>query len=171
MVSVLKSERLALREFELGDAEFVLDLLSEPAFVRYIGDKGVKTLADARAYIEKGPMDAYGLLGFGLYLVSLSDGTPIGMCGLLKREELADVDVGFAFLSQYWSQGYAAEAAAAVLDYGRRELNLQRIVGIAAPDNQASICVLEKIGLKFERMIRLSADGPELALFGPAAPQ
>ena len=108
-MSLLESERLVLRELDLDDAEFILELLNEPAFVRFIGDKGVRTLADAREYLQKGPMDSYRRLGFGLYLASLrADGTPIGMCGLVKREGLADVDVGFALRSRYWSQGYAA---------------------------------------------------------------
>ena len=168
-MSVLESERLVLREFHLDDAEFVLRLLNEAAFLRFIGDKGVRTLTDARDYLLKGPMESYRRFGFGLYLTSLrEDGAPIGMCGLVKREGLADVDVGFALRSRYWSRGYAVEAAAAVLDYGKRTLNLGRIVAIANPDNHASIAVLERIGLKFERMIRLSSDAPELKLFGPA---
>jgi RimJ/RimL family protein N-acetyltransferase len=171
-VKVLESERLVLREFDLDDAEFVLELLNESAFVRFIGDKGVRTLADAREYLQKGPLDSYRRFGFGLYLASLrADGMPIGMCGLVKREGLADVDVGFALLSRYGSRGYAAEAAAAVLEYGSRTLRLGRIVAIAKPDNEASAAVLEKIGLKFERMIRLSDDGAELKLFGPGARQ
>jgi RimJ/RimL family protein N-acetyltransferase len=169
-VIVLRSERLVLREFDLDDAEFILDLLNEPAFLRFIGDKGVRTLADARGYLQQGPIDSYRRHGFGLYLASLSqDGTPIGMCGLVKREGLADVDVGFAFCSRYWSRGYAVEAARAVLAYGREFLSLKRIVAIAAPDNRASIAVLEKVGLGFERLIRLAPGGPELKLFGPAA--
>jgi RimJ/RimL family protein N-acetyltransferase len=169
-MKVLESERLVLREFDLADAEFILELLNESAFVRFIGDKGVRTRADAREYLQKGPLDSYRRFGFGLYLASLrADGMPIGMCGLVKREELADVDVGFAMLARYGSRGYAAEAAAAVLEYGRRTLNLGRIVAIAKPDNEASVAVLEKIGLEFERMIRLSGDGPELKLFAPGA--
>ena len=168
-MTVIESERLVLREFHLDDAEFILELLNEAAFLRFIGDKGVRTLADARDYLLKGPIESYRRFGFGLYRVSLrEDGTPIGMCGLVKREGLADVDVGFALQSRYWSRGYAVEAAAAVLDHGKRILNLGRIVAIANPDNQASIAVLEKIGLSFERMVRLSADAGELKLFGPA---
>jgi RimJ/RimL family protein N-acetyltransferase len=168
-MSVLESERLVLREFHLDDAEFILQLLNETAFLRFIGDKGVRTLADARDYLLKGPMESYRHFGFGLYLTSLrEDGAPIGMCGLVKREGLADVDVGFALRSRYWSRGYAVEAAVAVLDYGKVTLNLGRIVAIAHPDNHASIAVLERIGLKFERMIRLSGDAPELKLYGPA---
>jgi [ribosomal protein S5]-alanine N-acetyltransferase len=169
-LTVLESERLVLREFHLDDAEFILQLVNESAFLRFIGDKGVRTLADARDYLLKGPIDSYRRFGFGLYLASLrADGTPIGMCGLVKREGLADVDVGFALRSLYRSRGYAVEAAAAVLDYGKRTLNLGRIVAIANPDNHASIAVLEKIGLSFERMVRLSADAVELKLFGPAS--
>ena len=167
-MTVIESERLVLREFHLDDAEFILELLNEAAFLRFIGDKGVRTLADARDYLLKGPIESYRRFGFGLYRVSLrEDGTPIGMCGLVKREGLADVDVGFALQSRYWSRGYAVEAAAEVLDYGKRILNLGRIVAIANPDNQASIAVLEKIGLRCERMVRLSADAVELKLFGP----
>jgi RimJ/RimL family protein N-acetyltransferase len=168
-VTVLESERLVLREFHLDDAEFILQLLNEPAFLRFIGDKGVRTLADARDYLLKGPIESYRRFGFGLYLASLREqDTPIGMCGLVKREGLADVDVGFALRSRYWSRGYAVEAAAAVLEYGKRTLHLGRIVAIANPDNHASIAVLEKIGLRFECMVRLSADAVEVKLFGPA---
>jgi RimJ/RimL family protein N-acetyltransferase len=168
-VTVLETPRLVLREFDLDDAEFVVQLLNEPSFLRFIGDKGVRTLADARDYLLKGPIESYRRFGVGLYLVSLrEDGTPIGMCGLVKREGLADVDVGFALRSRYWSRGYAVEAAAAVLDYAKRTLNLGRIVAIVNPGNHASISVLERIGLKFERMIRLSGDAAEVKLFGPA---
>jgi RimJ/RimL family protein N-acetyltransferase len=166
---VIRTARLQLRELQLRDGEFILQLLNEAAFLRFIGDKGVRTLSDARDYIRKGPMDSYRRFGFGLYLASLRDGgTPIGICGLVKRDNLADVDVGFAFLSQYWSQGYATESAAAVLDHGWERLQLPRIVAITAPDNHGSIAVLERIGLRFERMIRLTENSEELKLFGPA---
>ena len=165
---VIRSERLQLRELELQDDEFILNLLNEAPFVRFIGDKGVRNLPDAREYILKGPMDSYQRFGFGLYLATLIDsGLPIGICGLVKRDTLPDVDVGFAFLSRFWSRGYAAESAAAVLAYGTRQLRLPRIVAITAPDNRASIAVLEKIGLKFERMVKLTDDGEELKMFGP----
>jgi [ribosomal protein S5]-alanine N-acetyltransferase len=166
---VLRSGRLELLEFCLGDDHFVLRLLNDASFLRFIGDKGVRTLEDARAYITQGPMESYRRHGYGLYLVRLrADGSPIGMCGLVKREGLEDPDIGFAFLPQFHSKGYATEAAAAVLDHGRRRLGLARIVAIAAPDNQASIAVLERAGLKFERMVQLPADTRDLKLFGPA---
>jgi RimJ/RimL family protein N-acetyltransferase len=168
--NIIQSARLNLRELELDDAQFILELLNEAGFLRFIGDKGVRTLADARDYILKGPMDSYRSFGFGLYLTSLRDGAaPIGICGLVKRDALADVDLGFAFLARYWSKGYAAEAAAAVLSYGRNTLGLGRIVAITAHDNHGSIAVLEKIGLRLEGRIKLAEDGAELKLFGPPA--
>ena len=166
---VLSTQRLMLRRLGRDDAPFILQLLNEPGFLRYIGDKGVRTLADARDYIEKGPVDSYRLHGFGLYLTCLHDGTPLGMCGLVKRDTLPDADVGFAFLERHWSNGYAAESVSAVLQHGKTSLRLARIVAIAAPDNAGSVAVLGKIGLRFERRVRLVADGPEVSLFGPAA--
>jgi [ribosomal protein S5]-alanine N-acetyltransferase len=166
---VLRSKRLELLEFGLGDDRFVLRLLNDASFLRFIGDKGVRTLEDARAYITQGPMESYRRHGYGLYLARLrADGASIGMCGLVKREGLEDPDIGFAFLPEFHSQGYATEAAQAVLDHGRRRLGLARIVAIAAPDNHASIAVLERAGLKFEGMVRLPADTRDLKLFGPA---
>ena len=168
--NIIQSARLNLRELELHDAQFMLELLNEAGFLRFIGDKGVRTLEDARDYILKGPIDSYRNLGFGLYLTSLRESAaPIGICGLVKREALPDVDVGFALLAQYWSKGYAAEAAAAVLAYGRNTLRLGRIVAITAPDNHGSIAVLEKVGLRLEGRIKLAQAGAELMLFGPPA--
>jgi RimJ/RimL family protein N-acetyltransferase len=164
--NVLQTPRVDLRELDLDDAEYILELLNEPGFIRFIGDKGVRTLADAREYLLQGPMDSYGRNGFGLYAACLRDGTPIGMCGLVKRDGLDDPDVGFAFLSRYWSKGYAVESAGAVLSYAVEVLHLERIVAITSPDNWSSIAVLEKIGFKFERMIRLVDHSPELKLFG-----
>jgi ribosomal-protein-alanine N-acetyltransferase len=173
-MSVIQTPRVSLRELDLGDAEFILELLNEAGFIRYIGDKGVRTLADARDYILQGPMDSYARNGFGLYAACLRGatpngepgGTPIGICGLVRREGLTDPDVGFAFLSRYWSKGYAVESAAAVLAHAKQALNIVRIVAITSPDNAQSIAVLEKIGLKFERTIRLVDHSPELKFFG-----
>src|SRR5476649_614342 len=173
-MSVIQTPRVSLRELGFGDAEFILELLNEAGFIRFIGDKGVRSLADARDYILQGPMDSYARHGFGLYAVCLRDaapngaavGTPIGICGLVKREGLSEPDVGFAFLSRFWSRVYAVESAAAVLVHAKRVLRLARIVAITSPDNAQSIAVLEKIGLKFERSIRLTDHSPELKLFG-----
>ncbi|MDQ2920333.1 MAG: GNAT family N-acetyltransferase [Acidobacteriota bacterium] len=165
-MSVIETERLALRKLSADDAEFILELLNQPSFVKNIGDKGVRTRADAVRYIQNGPVASYERFGFGLYLVELKgSGGPIGICGLLKRESLQDVDVGFAFLPKFWSKGYAVESASAVMKHGRNVLGIGRIVAITAPDNSGSIKVLEKIGLKFERMIRLSDRESEIKLF------
>ena len=156
-----------IRKLSTDDAEFIVELLNQPSFLRYIGDKGVRDNVDAVQYIQTGPVASYERFGFGLYLVELKEtGVPIGICGLLKRDSLPDVDVGFAFLPAYWSQGYALESAAAVMTYGREVLGLRRIVAITSPDNDASIRLLEKIGLRFEGMIKLSSDQSEVRLFG-----
>ena len=167
-MNIIETERLVLRRLELHDAGFILELLNEASFLQFIGDKGVRTMADAREYILKGPMDSYSRHGFGLYATCLRDGTPLGICGLVKRDGLADVDVGFAFLSRHCSKGYAVESASAVLEHAKQALGLQRVVAITAAENLGSIAVLEKIGLKFERMISLDEHSPELKLFGPA---
>ncbi|HEY0802426.1 MAG TPA: GNAT family N-acetyltransferase [Steroidobacteraceae bacterium] len=164
-MSVIQTPRVNLRELDFGDAGFIFELLNEPAFIHYIGDKGVRNLADARDYILQGPLDSYARNGFGLYAACLRDGTPIGICGLVKREGLSDPDVGFAFLSKYWSKGYAVESAAGVISHARETLKLGRVVAITSPDNSQSIALLEKIGFKFERMIRLVDCSPELKLF------
>jgi RimJ/RimL family protein N-acetyltransferase len=166
--NITRTARVDLRELNLDDAQFILELLNEPGFIRFIGDKGVRTLADAREYLLQGPMDSYARNGFGLYAACLRDRTPIGMCGLVKREGLDDPDIGFAFLSRYWSKGYALESATAVLAHANEVLNLQRVVAITSPDNWSSIAVLEKLGFKYERMIRLVDHSPELKLFGLA---
>ncbi len=170
-VNVIRTARLGLRQLELSDSRFILELLNEAGFLRFIGDKGVRTLADAREYILKGPIDSYGRHGFGLFAACLREGTPIGICGLVKRDGLADVDVGFAFLSRYCAMGYAAEAAAAVLAHAHRQLRIRRVVAITAPDNASSIAVLEKIGLVFERRVRLTEHSPELNLYATAPPE
>src|SRR4029079_17610318 len=166
ILKVLETERLTLRWVTDADAEFILELLNQPSFLRYIGDKGVRTTEDAVRYIQTGPVASYERFGFGLYLVEMKETkVPIGMCGLLKRDTLPDADVGFAFLPDYWSQGYAFEAASSVMTYGRQVLGLRRIVAITSLDNDASIRLLEKIGLKFEGLITPSQEVGEVRLF------
>ena len=165
-MTVIETNRLVLRRLSPDDAEFINELLNQPSFLRYIGDKEVRNSVDAVRYIQTGPLASYERFGFGLYLVELKEtGVPIGICGLLKRESLPDVDIGFAFLPNFWSQGYAFESASAVMTYGRDVLGLRRIVAITSPDNDASIRLLEKIGLRFERLIKLSDDQSEVRLF------
>jgi RimJ/RimL family protein N-acetyltransferase len=168
---VVETDRLTLRRLDLADAEFILRLLNDPSFLRFIGDRGVRTLDDARKYISNGPMASYERFGFGLYVTERKeDRVPIGICGLLKRDSLKDVDVGFALLPQFWSKGYAFEAASAVMAYGRSVLGLGRIVAITSPDNEASIRLLEKLGMRFESMVRLSEDSSEVRLFASEVP-
>ena len=169
-MNVIETDRLILRKLTLDDAEFILDLLNQPSFIQFIGDRGVRTLEDARDYLAKRLIDSYERFGFGLYLTLIKESDiPIGICGLVKRETLKDVDVGFAFLPEYWSKGYAFESASAVLAYGRNNLRLQQIVGITTPDNHGSIRVLEKMGFRFEKMVKLSEDDIELKLFVSAS--
>ena len=164
-MNILETERLSLREFTADDAAFILELVNESSFIQNIGDRGVRTLSDAVRYIEAGPVSSYARNGFGLYLVTLKEsGESIGMCGLIKRDALDDVDIGYAYLPRFWSKGYAVEAALAVKEQGRN-LGLQRLVGVTDPANAGSIRVLEKIGFTFENMVRLAADDIELKLF------
>ncbi|MBI5295757.1 MAG: GNAT family N-acetyltransferase [Chloroflexi bacterium] len=167
-MTLLETERLCLRTISEDDADFILELLNEPAFIRNIGDRQVRSSGDARQYIQSRVIHSYETHGFGMYLVERKeDGLPLGICGLVRRETLEDVDIGFAFLERYWSQGYASESAAAVMAYARETLGIGRIVGIVDPANGGSMRVLEKLGLKFARLVRLSAEDIELKLFTP----
>jgi RimJ/RimL family protein N-acetyltransferase len=169
-MEVAQTERLLLRWLNAGDSTFILELLNEPSWLRYIGDKDVKTIQDAERYIESGPVEMYRRLGFGLYLVELKEnGAPIGICGLIKREALLDVDLGFAFLPRFWSNGYAFESASAVMSYARRALGLSRIVAILSPDNHRSAKLLEKLGFRLDSTVRLKPGGDELKLYAAAA--
>jgi RimJ/RimL family protein N-acetyltransferase len=163
-VTVIGTARLVLREFAPDDAGFVLRLLNEPSFLRYIGDRGVRSLDDARRYIAEGPMAGYARDGHGLMRVERkSDGTLVGMCGVLKRDTLPDPDLGFSFLPEYWSQGYALESAGAVMAQARGRLGLGRILAITTRDNEPSMRLLGKLGFRFERMIAMGSE--ELRLF------
>jgi RimJ/RimL family protein N-acetyltransferase len=163
-VSAIETARLVLREFTADDAAFVLRLVNEPSFLRYIGDRGVRNLEDARRYIADGPVAGYARHGHGLMRVDRrSDGAVVGMCGILKRDTLPDPDIGFSFLPEYWSQGYALESAQAVMRHAREALGLGRIVAITTRDNGSSIRLLGKLGFRFERMLEIG--GEELRLF------
>jgi RimJ/RimL family protein N-acetyltransferase len=163
---ILDTDRLILRELSLEDAPFILELVNEPSWLRFIGDRGVRDLDSARAYLEKGPIAMYARHGFGLYKVELKeDGTPMGMCGLIKREGLPDADIGFAFFPRFWGSGYAREAALAVLTYSGTKLGLKRILAIVNPDNVSSIKLLEKLGFVFQRMVRMPGEAAEVRLF------
>jgi RimJ/RimL family protein N-acetyltransferase len=165
-VKILETERTIFREVTTGDAEFILDLLNQPSFIKYIGDRGVRTISEARDYIESRFAESYKKFGFGMYAVELKEiGTPIGICGFVRRDSLPDADIGFAFLPQYCSQGYAFESAAGAMKYGRDVLGLRRVLAITSQDNESSGRLLEKIDFKFERLIKLPHDAEELKLF------
>jgi len=165
-MNVLETERLILRRFTVDDAQFILTLVNEPSFLRYIGDKKIRSLEDARQYILSGPVASYERHGFGLCLVQLREThTPTGMCGLLKREELPEPDIGFALLPAFWNKGFAFEAAGAVLQDAHERLRLQRILAITSLDNEASIKLLERLGFTFEKITKLAADHEPVRLF------
>ena len=149
-----------------GDAPFILRLLNEPSFIENIADRGIRSLDDARAYILNGPVASYAQHGFGLYCVDKNeDSTSVGICGLLRRDSLRAVDIGFALLPEYWSQGFASEAARAVLNYGRKTLALPEIIAITSVGNEPSARVLEKLGMTVEGPVQLSEDGDDVLLF------
>lgn len=163
---VLETERLILRQLTVDDAPFILTLLNEPSFLRYIGDKKVRNLDDAREYIVTGPIASYEKHGFGLYLVELKElQKPIGLCGIIRREELPAPDIGFALLPDFWNKGLAFEASTAVLNYAHDELKITRILAITSLDNEASIKLLQRLGLSFQRIMRLSEEREQVRLF------
>lgn len=165
-MTVVETPRLRLRRLTLDDAAFVFELANDPDWIKYIGDRGIHDLEGARSYLSKGPLDMYARLGFGLYAVELkSDGTAIGICGLIKRDTLPDMDIGFAFLARHRGRGYAREAAQATLVQGRQEFGLRRILAIVTPGNARSIRLLEELGFRFERAISLAGDGQETNLY------
>lgn len=165
-MSVIETARLRLRQICGDDAGFILEVLTDPDFVANVGDRGVHDLPAARRYIADGPADSYARYGFGLYLVELlTDGAPLGICGLLRRDSHPDVEIGFAFVPRARGQGYALEAARATLAFAQNALGMTRVVALTAPDNRASIRILESIGLRFDRMARLTPDVDERRLF------
>lgn len=171
----LETARLQLRELEVEDAPFFLEILNEPAFVENVGDRGVRTTAAAADYIRERIQPSYRTFGHGMWLVARKeDGEPVGICGLLKRETLEDVDIGFSFLERYWNNGFAREAAAACMSYGWTKVGLERLIAITAQQNTSSIRLLQKLGLHFEKLTKLTPDAPDLNLFAmnrPVAPR
>jgi RimJ/RimL family protein N-acetyltransferase len=169
---VLETPRLVVRRMTApDDVGFVLRLLNDRGFLEHIGDKGVRTDEDAERYIAEGPRASYQRFGYGLYtVVSKASGTALGICGLVKRESLDDVDIGYAFLPESRGQGYALEAATAVMDYARDTVGLHRVVALTNPRNDRSIRLLEKLGLRLQRTIVLAGETRVTLLFGPAKP-
>jgi RimJ/RimL family protein N-acetyltransferase len=162
----MQTERLVLSRLSYDDCEFIVELVNEPSFKRFIGDKKVNTPDDARRYLRDGPIGSYKRFGYGLFLVCPKGArSPAGICGLVKRQEFDDPDIGFAFLKRYRGTGYALESAQAVLNHGFRELGLKRIIAMADPDNEASVRLLSRLELEFERMVRLPGDDHDINLY------
>jgi len=165
-MKILETERLVLRQFDTNDAAFILILVNNPTWLLYIGDRNIRNEEDALHYLVNGPIKSYYQHGFGLSMVELKESnTPIGMCGLIKRDGLENIDIGFALLPQYAGHGYAYEIAAATMDHAKHTLGIEKIVAITSEDNTHSIRLLNKIGMGFEKMVKLADDNEELMLF------
>jgi RimJ/RimL family protein N-acetyltransferase len=177
---VRETERLRIRLFELGDEDFLIRLLNDPSFIENIEDKGVRTREQATAYLTHNLMGSYQVHGHGLYLVELKNQfvsripagdtekdtrQPIGMCGLLKRDHLQDIDLGYAFLPEFWGRGYALESARAVLDYGRTVLGKREAFAIVSPGNARSIALLTRLGFAFAQDLPIPGGSGTVALF------
>lgn len=161
------TDRLLLRRLTDDDASFLVELMNDPDWLRYIGDRGVRTLDDARHYVATGPGAMYARHGYGLYAVERRDEPgPIGICGLVRRDWLEDADLGFAFLPRFRGAGYAREAAAATLEHARSDLGLDRVLAIVSPENEASVSLLTKLGMTFLRMARPAPDAAEVCVYG-----
>ncbi|TNE62353.1 MAG: N-acetyltransferase [Alphaproteobacteria bacterium] len=170
MTIILETERLRLRECTADDTDFILSLYTDPAFIEFIGDRGVRTREDAAAYIENNITASYREHGFGFYVTELkADGRPVGICGIVQRPTLDDPDIGFAFLTGNTSQGYGYESAAAMMHYARERLGIGRIVAIVSPGNVRSEGLLNKLGLKREGLVQLAADAKPVQLFASNA--
>lgn len=163
-VRILETERLVIRELDSAvDAETIFELLNTPKFLRYIGDRGVRSVEEARDFIENRYRQSYRDHGYGLYAVELKDGTAIGMCGFVRRDTLPGPDIGFAFLPEFEGQGYGVESAAAMMEYGREVLGFGEVLAITSLDNHASGHLLEKLGFRFVEEI--SSGGEKLRLY------
>jgi RimJ/RimL family protein N-acetyltransferase len=170
-VPVFDTPRLRLRPLADGDAAFILELLNEPGWLRHIGDRGVRDLADARRYIEEGPAAMLARHGLGLLAVTLKEGgTPVGICGLLQRDSLPAPDLGFALLARHGGRGYGREAAEATLAWGQAAFGLSRILAITFADNPRSIRLLTALGFAYLQNLRLPGDDRDSALYAWEAP-
>ena len=160
------TERLIIRELSVSDSPFILELVNTPTWLKFIGDRGVKNLDDAKSYLKKGPLKSYDDNGFGLYWVGLRDSNvPIGMCGLIKRADFDSPDIGFAFLPEHEGKGYGFESASVIMDYCKTEFHIKRIIGITLEANTASVRLLEKLGLQFEKNFIYETTKEELMLY------
>lgn len=163
---VLTTERLSLRRVAIADAPFILGLFSEEQFLRFIGDKGLRSLDDARRYIRDVPLADYAAHNYGAYMVRRADtGTDIGLCGLYQRANLDAPDLGFAFIEASCGQGFAAEAARGVIAHARDDLHLREIAALVDPGNDRSRHLLDKLGFVRESSFRLPGETKDLCLY------
>ena len=150
----------------IDDAAFLIRQLTQPSWLQYIGDRGVRSAEHAERYIQSRTLEQYRTLGYGMNLVQLkSTGDPIGVCGLVKRESLPHPDLGFALLEDYWGKGYAVEAAAAVMEHARRVLGIPHLLAITTTTNERSGNVLTKLGFRLENDAYLTPEGERLKLY------
>jgi len=169
---IVETKRLIIRKITIEDAVFILRLVNEPSFASNIGDKGLKNLHDAERFILEGYWTNQECPGHGMFLVELKDeGVSIGGCGLLYRKNLDVTDIGFAFLPEYWNRGFAYEAAEAILKYGRSDLGIAKIVGLTTEDNFGSINLLKKLGMDFEKTVKMFDDDPGTVLYSMTEPR
>ena len=164
---MLETERLQLRWLTLDDAPLMLAIWNDPAFIRHVGDRGIRTVEEARAGMVTGAMQLYEKYGYGPYRVAhKDDDTAIGICGLFRRDSLDEPDIGYGVLPEYCGKGYAYEASRAVMEFARSDLALARLIAIISPNNEPSIGLIRKLGLRFERMHRMQEDEDEVCIYG-----
>lgn len=167
MQLVLQTRRLRLRRLTFDDAGLMLAIWNDPAFIENVSDRGIRTVDEARTAMSNGVLKLYDDYGYGPYRVALkADDTAIGICGIFRREGLDEPDIGFALLPEFCAHGYAHEAAVAVVDHARDDLGLARLVAIVSPENAPSIGLISKLGLQFERMMRLPGEDADVAVYG-----
>jgi len=163
---IAETKRLIISKFTIEDAPFFLELVNTPHWLKYIGDRNIKTVLQAEQRISSGHIKSYETHGFGFYKLNLKrNNKPIGTCGLIKRDSLEHVDVGFAFLPDYEGKGYGFESSKAILKMAKEEFKLERLLAITLPTNEPSIKLLEKLGLSFQKMVKPFDDDEELMLY------
>ena len=165
-MTVFETDRLRARPFVEADAAFVLDLVTQPSWRANIGDRGVRTADDARAYIVDRLRPSYASHGFGFWCVERTDGTALGLCGIVQRPTLSAPDLGFAFRPAFWGNGYAREAAAETVRVARDVYDLASLCAVVTPENAPSIRVLESVGMRYQRTVRMPGDDADVSLYG-----
>jgi RimJ/RimL family protein N-acetyltransferase len=166
---ILETERLELRWMTLDDAPMMFAVWNDPAFMQFVGDRGIRTIDEAQTCMQQGPLHLYTEYGYGPFrVIHRDDGADMGVCGLYRRDGLDEPDIGFAFLPEFRGRGFGYEASVAVLDHARDDLKLPRVTAIVSPENSASIGLLEKLGLHYDKLMRLPGDDKDVSLYSIA---